>query len=112
MTQSTNNIVTRTLALIASAALCMLAMSAPLTARAYAGQDVGPHGQARLFQGRVIAPKAAPGAITEQELECESGGSGLRCSFAVKRGATIREVGADAAAGAVVENRPEGPKSA
>ena len=123
MMKSTN-IVTRARTLIASAALCMSAMSAPLTEREYADQDVGPHDQTRLFQGRAIAPRAAPGAITEQELECESGGSRLRCSFEVTRGevtrgevtrgATICDVGAnaDAGAGAVVKNSAEAQKSA
>lgn len=42
-----------------------------------------------------IALAAVPGVITDQELEREVGGSGLRYSFDVKRDATTFEVGVD-----------------
>ena len=59
-------------------------------------------------QARAIALKTVPGTITDQELENEDGGSGLRYSFVIKRGAKKYEVGVDAQTGAVLENKPEG----
>ena len=56
-----------------------------------------------------IALQAAPGTITDQELEHEPGGSGLRYSFDLKRGRKTFEVGVDAKTGAVLENKIEGP---
>jgi hypothetical protein len=41
-------------------------------------------------------------------LEKEKGGSGLRYSFDIKRGAVVHEVGVDAQTGAVLENAKEG----
>ncbi len=62
-----------------------------------------------LEQARAIALKALPGAtITDQELEQEKGGSGLRYSFDMKLGQTEHEIGVDAQTGAVLENSVEG----
>jgi hypothetical protein len=52
--------------------------------------------------------KAYPGKITDEELEKEQGGSGLRYSFDIKRGAVTHEVGVDAQNGKVLENAKEG----
>jgi uncharacterized membrane protein YkoI len=52
--------------------------------------------------------KARPGAITDEELEKEKGGSGLRFSFDVKAGNVTYEVGVDAQTGKVLENSKEG----
>lgn len=47
--------------------------------------------------------------VTDQELERERGGSGLRYSFDIKfRGRTF-EVGVDAQTGRLLENAKEGP---
>ena len=90
--------------------LCSLAVSAPVAARAYTGQELAPQAKVTLMQARTIALKAAPGTITDQEqLNVEPGGSGLRYSFDVKRGAQTFEVGVDAKTGAVLENKIEGP---
>jgi uncharacterized membrane protein YkoI len=43
-------------------------------------------------------------------LEKEAGGSGLRYSFDIKKGASTYEVGIDAQTGAILENAPEGKK--
>lgn len=91
------------------ALLCGLAVSAPIAARAYIGQDLAPQAKVTLGQARTIASKAAPGTITDEELEREPGGSGLRYSFDLKRGAKTFEVGIDAKTGAVLENKIEGP---
>jgi uncharacterized membrane protein YkoI len=52
---------------------------------------------------------AVPGTVTDQELEKEPGGSGLRYSFDIKAGAKTLEVGLDAQTGAVLERKVEGP---
>ena len=62
-----------------------------------------------MVQAREIALKAVPGNITDQELEKERGGSGLRYSFDIRKGAKTYEVGVDARTGAVLENSVEGP---
>jgi hypothetical protein len=66
-------------------------------------------GQARvsLDQARAIALKARPGAITDQELETERGGSGLRYSFDIADAGKTYEVGVDAKTGRVLENGHE-----
>lgn len=89
--------------------LSSLAVSAPIPARAYTGQELAAAAKITLAQARTIALKAVPGAITDQELEREPGGSGLRYSFDVKRGTETVEVGVDAETGAVLENKIEGP---
>ena len=67
-------------------------------------------GQAKvtLAQARATALKARGGTITDQELEKEKGGSGLRYSFDVKSAGRTYEVGVDAKTGAVLENAAEG----
>lgn len=59
-------------------------------------------------EAREIALRAHPGSITDEELENESGGSGLRYSFDIKSGSRTYEVGVDAKTGKVLENAPEG----
>jgi len=100
---------TRTLAPIVMALLCGLAAGAPIAAQAYAGESLASEAKITLLQARAIALEAMPGTITDQELERERGGSGLRYSFDVKRGAATYEVGVDAQTGAILENKPEGP---
>ena len=100
---------TRPLATTCLVLLCGLAVSAPVAARAYTGQELAPQAKITLAQARTIALKAAPGTITDQELEREPGGNGLRYSFDVKRGAQTFEVGVDAKTGAILENKIEGP---
>jgi hypothetical protein len=52
---------------------------------------------------------ADSGLITDEELERERGGSGLRYSFDIKSGGITQEVGVDAKTGKVLENAKEGP---
>jgi uncharacterized membrane protein YkoI len=61
-----------------------------------------------LVQAREIAQKTYPGKIDSEELEEESGGSGLRYSFAIGTGKDRHEVGVDAKTGKVLENSLEG----
>jgi uncharacterized membrane protein YkoI len=75
---------------------------------AYTGEEHAKHANINIKQARSIALKAHPGEITDQELERERGGSGLRYSFDIKRGAVTQEVGVDARTGRVLENKKEG----
>lgn len=88
----------------------VLAMAAA-HASAYTGQKFAGEAKVSMEQARTIALKAHPGKITDEELEPEKGGSGLRYSFDIQRGKVTQEVGADARTGQVLENAPEGPNA-
>lgn len=75
----------------------------------YVGQSLVPKAKVTMAQARAIALRAHPGQITDAELENEGGGSGLRYSFDIRSGGRTFEVGVDAASGAVLENKAEGP---
>ena len=62
-----------------------------------------------LAQARRTALAVRPGRITDQELEKERGGTGLRYSFDIKSKGRTFEVGVDARTGKVLENDAEGP---
>ncbi len=62
-----------------------------------------------MADARAIALKAHPGKITDEELENEDGGSGLRYSFDIKGVEGTQEVGVDALTGMILENKLEGP---
>ena len=85
----------------------VLAAAGPVAA--YTGQELAGEAKITIEQARAIALKAHPGQITDEELERERGGSGLRFSFDVKNGAVTHEVGVDATTGRVLENKTEGP---
>ena len=80
-----------------------------VAAHAYTGEELAKHAKIDIAQARAIALKAHPGTITDEELEQERGGSGLRYSFDIKRGSITQEVGVDAQTGLVLENKKEGP---
>jgi uncharacterized membrane protein YkoI len=75
---------------------------------AYTGEELAKDAKIDLQAARNIALKVRPGEITDEELEKEKGGSGLRYSFDIKRGTTTYEVGIDAVTGKVLENKREG----
>lgn len=75
---------------------------------AYKGKELAKHAKFSLAQARVIALKARPGTVTDEELEAEPGGSGLRYSFDIKDVKGTHEVGVDAKTGKVLENKLEG----
>ena len=50
---------------------------------AYPGQELAGKAKVTIDQARASALKARPGTITDEELEREKGGSGLRYSFDV-----------------------------
>ena len=78
------------------------------SAFAYTGENLAHEAKISIDQARSIALKAHPGKITDEELEQEAGGTGLRYSFDIKRGHVTQEVGVDAATGRVLENKAEG----
>ncbi len=79
------------------------------SAQAYTGQKLAGDAKIGIAEARSIALKAHPGKITDEELEKETGDSGLRYSFDIKRGKVTQEVGVDAQDGQVIENKKEGP---
>jgi uncharacterized membrane protein YkoI len=93
--------------LASGAAMTLILATVP--AMAYTGQELATHAKVSIAEARVIALKAHPGKITDQELEKEKGGSGLRYSFDIKQGSVTHEVGVDAKTGTVLENKKEGP---
>jgi uncharacterized membrane protein YkoI len=92
--------------LIASGAAITILATVP--AMAYTGQELANQAKVSISDARAVALKAHPGKITGEELESEKGGSGLRYSFDIKRGAVMQEVGVDAQTGKVLENKREG----
>jgi uncharacterized membrane protein YkoI len=93
---------------LASAATMALVI-ATTPAMAYTGQELSKQAKVSITEARAIALKAHPGKIIDEELEKEKGGTGLRYSFDIKRGAVTQEVGVDAQTGKVLENKKEGP---
>lgn len=75
----------------------------------FAGSNLLPMAKVTLAQARSTALAARPGQITDQELEKERGGTGLRYSFDIKSNGKTFEVGVDARTGKVLENDREGP---
>lgn len=97
------------ISLVACASLAAFAGSAATLPAKFKGRELAGQAQVTLVQARSIALKARPGRISDQELEKEAGGSGLRYSFdIVSHGKTI-EVGVDAKTGKVLENGAESP---
>lgn len=92
-----------------AAALTAGAGSALAAPAAYTGHELSGDAKVTMEQARAIAMRARPGKITDQELEKESGGTGLRYSFDVKVKKAVYEVGVDAVTGKVLENKKEGP---
>ena len=89
-------------------AMIGLALLLPAGSFAYTGQQLAENAKITIDHARSIALKARPGTITEEELEKERGGSGLRYSFVIKSGGALYEVGVDAETGKVLENTKEG----
>lgn len=93
---------------IATAALLGTAAAAAVPSH-FAGAELLPQAKITLAQARQTAVRAHPGVITDQELEKERGGTGLRYSFDIKANGKTFEVGVDARTGKVLENDAEGP---
>jgi uncharacterized membrane protein YkoI len=75
----------------------------------FAGANLLPQAKITLAQARSTALAARAGQITDQELEKEGGGTGLRYSFDIRSNGKTFEVGVDARTGKVLENKAEGP---
>ena len=94
--------------LFVPAAICAVLVVGAGFVSAYTGEDLAKDAKVTLPEARAIALKAFPGKITDEELEKQKGGSGLRCSFDIKNGGVTHEVGVDAETGKLLENRVEG----
>ncbi|MBW9249620.1 MAG: peptidase M4 [Acidithiobacillus ferriphilus] len=95
---------------VAIGVLGVILSAASLSAFAFTGQNLAGNAKVTIEQARTIALKAYPGKITDEELEQEKGGSGLRYSFDIKSGKVTHELGVDAKTGAVLENSTEGAR--
>jgi uncharacterized membrane protein YkoI len=78
------------------------------TAFALNGEKYLPDAKVPLAEARETALKTFAGKIISEELEKESGGSGLRYSFVIQHQTVKHELGIDAKTGAVLENSLEG----
>ncbi len=79
-----------------------------VTPATFKGHELAAKATISIDAARAIAMKTRPGVMTDQELEKESGGSGLRYSFDIKSAGHTYEVGVDAMTGKVLENKAEG----
>jgi uncharacterized membrane protein YkoI len=93
---------------VASAVLLAAALALHTVAMAYTGEEFARDAKIDIQAARNVALKARPGKITDEELEREKGGSGLRYSFDIRQGTKTYEVGIDAITGKVLENKREG----
>ena len=91
--------------------LCLILTVTSAHAFTYTGQKLAGKAKITIEQARAIALKAHPGKITDEELEREKGGSGLRYSFDILNGKVTQEVGVDAKNGELLENAAEGPNA-
>jgi hypothetical protein len=85
--------------LLVPAAICAVLVGGAGVVSAYTGEELAKDAKVTLPEARAIALKAFPGKITDEELEKEKGGSGLRYSFDIKNGGVTHEVGVDAKTG-------------
>jgi uncharacterized membrane protein YkoI len=79
------------------------------TSSHFDGANLLPQAKITLAKARATALATRPGKITDQELEKEHGGTGLRYSFDITSNGKKFEVGVDAKTGKVLENSTEGP---
>lgn len=96
------------IAAVGLAAFGLGASSATAAPMAFKGSRLSSQAHITLAKARDTALKVRGGVITDQELEQERGGSGLRYSFDIRQHGKTYEVGVDARTGAVLENDAEG----
>ncbi|MDD3594889.1 PepSY domain-containing protein [Sulfuricurvum sp.] len=94
-----------------TATFTLIAILTTSAAFAYTGSELAKKSKITMPEAQKIALKAYEGKIIDQELEKESGGSGLRYSFVIKQGKVSHEVGVDAKDGKILENKVEGPNA-
>jgi uncharacterized membrane protein YkoI len=99
---------TNPIILIAAVALTVSSASAAPVRSVIKGASLMPLAKVSLSAARATALAARPGVITDQELEKEKGGSGLRYSFDIRSNGKAFEVGVDARTGKMIENAAEG----
>lgn len=99
----------RKIILVTAATLFAASAATAAVPKHFAGAELLPMAKVTLAQARAAAVRAHPGVITDQELEKEGGGTGLRYSFDIKNNGKTFEVGVDARTGKVLENKAEGP---
>jgi uncharacterized membrane protein YkoI len=87
---------------------CWFAFFISSSALALTGEQYLSEAKVSLAEARAVALKTYHGKIISEELEKESGGSGLRYSFVIRRGHDKHEVGIDAKTGKILENSVEG----
>lgn len=80
---------------------------ANVSAATFRGHQLAAYARLTLGQARTAALKLRPGALVDQELEKEPGGSGLRYSFDLLSGGKIYEIGVDARTGKILEDDVE-----
>ena len=95
--------------LLVPGVICAILVGGASVVSAYTGEELAKDAKVTLPEARAIALKVFPGKITDEELEKEKGGSGLRYSFDIKNGGVTHEVGIDAKTGKVLENSVEDP---
>jgi len=86
----------------------LLLIAATVSSPAYTGQEYAKDAKIDIAHARQLALRVRPGIVTDQELEPEGGGTGLRYSFDIKRRGKTYEVGVDARTGRILENSKEG----
>ncbi len=99
----------RKLITVTAVALMFATGAAAAAGKTFVGAKLLPSAKVSLAQARKTALAAHPGVITDQELEKEGGGTGLRYSFDIKGKGKTFEVGVDARTGKLLENKAEGP---
>ena len=99
----------RKLIIVTAVALAVGTGAFAASPKHFVGAKLMPSAKISLAQARKTALAAHPGVITDQELENEGGGTGLRYSFDIKNKGKTFEVGVDARTGKVLENKAEGP---
>jgi uncharacterized membrane protein YkoI len=85
---------------------CATAAGSPALA-SMKGAALASQAKVSLAKARRTALAVRPGKVTDEELEKEKGGSGLRYSFDITSMGKKYEVGIDAKTGAVLENGVE-----
>ena len=95
---------------LAAACSALMLTASLCPAVAYTGEKLAYAAKIGIARARATALAVHPGTITDEELEHERGGSGLRYSFDIKAGSSTQEVGVDAVTGKVLENKAEGPR--
>lgn len=86
----------------------IVGLAAVAPASGLKGAALMPMAKVSLATARRTALAARPGKVTDEELEKEKGGSGLRYSFDIRSGTRTFEVGIDARTGRILENGAEG----